>query len=86
MVVERQVIGWFQVQHEDPQVCSPDGRFPVFLIQHGDDGGHYYGFPQFGHAGLKIGKFDHAPGVATHPDKLSREITPEDEQVQAQYA
>lgn len=82
MVVERQVIGWFKVEHEDPHACTADGRFPVFLLQDGDDGDHWYGFPQFGHQGLKIGKFDHDPGVKTHPERLNRKVTLQDEQVE----
>ena len=80
LVVERQVIGWFKVEHEDPNICTPSGKFPVFLLQDEDD--FWYGFPQFGHQGLKIGKFDHAPGVVVpHPENISRQITTQDEQV-----
>ena len=80
LVIERQVIGWFKVEHEDPHVCTPTGKFPVFLLQDEED--FWYGFPQFGHQGLKIGKFDHAPPVvAADPDNVSRQVTKQDEQV-----
>lgn len=77
--VERQVIGWFSVKHPDPECCTPSGKFPVFLLQ--DEQDCYYGFPQFGHNGLKIGKFDRENTAVAHPSQLERRVLAEDEQV-----
>jgi sarcosine oxidase len=73
--VQRQVIGWFEVQ--DPAHFIPEA-FPVFVLQ--DKLGYYYGFPTFDHPGMKIGKFYHL-FEETQPDDLSREITAADEEV-----
>ena len=79
LVVERQVIGWFSVKHPDPNCCTPSGKFPVFLLQDEED--CWYGFPQFGHNGLKIGKFDRKNNAVAHPSQLDRRVLPRDEQV-----
>ncbi len=75
---ERQVIAWFEVA--DHAAFAPD-RFPVFILQD-ERGGMFYGFPEFGGSpGLKVGKFYHLFEACEDPDKVSREITPEDEEV-----
>ena len=79
LVVERQVIGWFSVKHPDPECCTPSGKFPVFLLQDEED--FWYGFPQFGHNGLKIGKFDRENNIVSHPNQLDRRVLPQDEEV-----
>ena len=79
LAVERQVIGWFSVKHPDPDCCTPSGKFPVFLLQDEED--FWYGFPQFGHNGLKIGKFDRENNVVLHPSQLDRRVLPQDEEV-----
>lgn len=79
LVVERQVIGWFSVKHPDPECCTPSGKFPVFLLQDEED--FWYGFPQFGHNGLKIGKFDRENNIVSHPSQLDRRVLPQDEEV-----
>ena len=79
LVVERQVIGWFSVKHPDPECCTPSGKFPVFLLQDEED--FWYGFPQFGHNGLKIGKFDRENNIVSHPRQLDRRVLPQDEEV-----
>ena len=79
LVVERQVIGWFTVEHPDPECCTPSGKFPVFLLQDEDD--YWYGFPQFGHNGLKVGKFHRGGNLVDHPSQLDRTVHPQDEQV-----
>lgn len=79
LVVERQVIGWFSVKHPDPECCTPSGKFPVFLLQDEED--FWYGFPQFGHNGLKIGKFDRENNIVSHPSQLDRQVLPQDEEV-----
>ncbi|KAL3138142.1 hypothetical protein ABBQ38_005370 [Trebouxia sp. C0009 RCD-2024] len=79
LVVERQVIGWFSVKHPDPDCCTPSGKFPVFLLQDEED--CWYGFPQYGHNGLKIGKFDREDNAVAHPSQLERRVLPQDEQM-----
>ena len=51
---ERQVVGWFGI--EEPGAFRL-GRFPVFVMT--TPAGHYYGFPEFGVPGFKIGKYHH---------------------------
>ena len=75
--VQRQVIGWFEVNDKDAYSME---KFPVFIF---DDPelGEYYGFPEFdGLPGMKIGRFYHLD-EATLPDQLSRNITSADEKV-----
>ncbi len=79
VVVERQVIGWFSVKHPDPDCCTPSGKFRVFLLQ--DETDYWYGFPQFGHNGLKIGKFHRGNNIIAHPKDLNRTVSLDDEQV-----
>lgn len=79
VVVERQVIGWFSVEHPDPDCCTPSGKFPVFLLQ--DETDYWYGFPQFGHNGLKIGKFHRGKNIIAHPKDLDRAVSLDDEQM-----
>ena len=83
LVVERQVIGWFSVKHPDPECCTPSGKFPVFLLQDEED--FWYGFPQFGHNGLKIGKFDRENNTVSHPSQLDRRVLPQDEEVNSAF-
>ena len=81
LYVERQVIGWFTVEHPDSNCCTPSGKFPVFLLQDEDE--YWYGFPQFGHNGLKIGKFDREDNVVAHPHELDKRVLLQDEQVRS---
>ena len=67
------------MKHPDPDCCTPSGKFPVFLLQ--DETDYWYGFPQFGYNGLKIGKFQRGGNAIPHPDHLDRNVTPEDEKV-----
>jgi sarcosine oxidase len=70
---ERQVLGWFAVADRAP--FAPE-RFPVFVMD--VDEGQFYGFPEFGVAGLKVGKYHHLDEPAD-PDALDRACRPEDE-------
>lgn len=81
--MERQVIGWFTVEHPESDCCTPSGKFPVFLLQDEED--FWYGFPQYGHNGLKIGKFDRKDNVVAHPDQLDRRFLLSDEQVRSDF-
>ena len=72
---ERQVVAWFAVS--DDAAFAP-ATFPVFVMTLPD--GHYYGFPQHGVPGFKIGKYHHR---AEHidPDTMNRVVLTEDEAV-----
>ncbi len=63
---ERQVLAWFDVA--DRALHSPE-RFPVFNLDLG--GEHWYGFPEFGTPGFKIGCYHHLREVVD-PDRLDR--------------
>jgi sarcosine oxidase len=70
---ERQVVGWFGVTapaHFTPQA------FPVFLLDAAE--GRFYGFPEHGVPGFKIGKYHHR-GEVVHPDTMERTCLPADE-------
>ncbi|HZI30124.1 MAG TPA: N-methyl-L-tryptophan oxidase [Gemmatimonadaceae bacterium] len=72
---ERQVVGWFETaQHGlfDPV------RFPVFVLTTGD--GIFYGFPESGVPGFKIGKYHHR-AEAVDPDAVRRSVDEKDEAV-----
>ncbi len=72
---ERQVVGWFDVHR--PALFAPD-RFPVFVLE--ADEGLYYGFPEFGVPGFKLGRYHHL-AERTHPDHLDRTCHAADERV-----
>lgn len=72
-VPERQVVAWFETK--TPEWFTPS-RFPVFIITWEDE--EYYGFPEFGAPGFKVGKFHHVGEVAD-PDNLDRSLRAEDE-------
>lgn len=72
---ERQVVGWFSV--EDRESFAP-GRFPVFVMTTPE--GHFYGFPEFGVPGFKIGKYHHLSEIVD-PDAMNRVVDARDEAV-----
>jgi len=74
-VPERQVLGWFQP--ERPELFTPE-RFPVFGIW--TEEGRFYGFPNYGVPGFKLGKSHHL-FQKVDPDTMDREIHAEDEEV-----
>lgn len=74
-VPERQVLGWFRAAH-GPHF-APDA-FPVFNAAFPE--GRYYGFPEFGTPGLKIGRYHHL-NETVQPDSVERSISQEDEEV-----
>ncbi len=75
LVPERQLLGWFDI-HE-PAGFAPSA-FPVFVLD--AEEGRYYGFPEYGVSGFKIGKYNHRR-EAVHPDRMDRMCGPEDERV-----
>ena len=72
---ERQVVGWFGI--EDPGAFRMGG-FPVFVMT--TPAGHYYGFPEFGVPGFKIGKYHHR-AEPVDPDAPIRSADAEDDEV-----
>lgn len=75
LTVERQVVGWFAVA--EPAHFSTDA-FPVFVCDVAE--GRFYGFPEHGVPGFKIGKYHHR-GERVDPDGFDRTCGPEDERV-----
>lgn len=70
---ERQVLAWFDL--DDRDLFAPS-RFPVFNLD--DEGEHWYGFPEFGTPGFKIGCYHHLREVVD-PEALDRDlVTPRD--------
>jgi sarcosine oxidase len=72
-VPERQVVGWFEPQV--PELFQV-GRFPVFTMKMPE--GEFYGFPDFGLPGLKIGRHRHRH-EATTPQTVDRIVHAADE-------
>ncbi|KAK9810573.1 hypothetical protein WJX73_001474 [Symbiochloris irregularis] len=73
--VQRNVIGWFGIT--EPGHFNKQ-RFPVYILQDGH--AHFYGFPNYEHPGMKIGKFYHLQQKVLDPSRLDRNITAEDEE------
>ncbi|MFZ0217382.1 MAG: N-methyl-L-tryptophan oxidase [Candidatus Dormiibacterota bacterium] len=72
LFVERQVMLWFRARR--PEDFAPE-RFPIFIRERGGDG-TWYGFPAVDGATVKAAI--HHDGPAADPDRLDREIHPED--------
>lgn len=72
---ERQVVAWFEV--EDTAAFRLD-RFPVFVMT--TTNGTFYGFPEFGVPGFKIGKYHHR-SETVDPDSMDRTVHASDEAV-----
>jgi sarcosine oxidase len=73
VTAERQVLAWLEPLER--QLFDPE-RFPVFNLVVPE--GRWYGFPEFGVPGFKVGKYHHR-GEVGDPDELDRESHPEDE-------
>ncbi len=74
-VPERQVLAWFETLR--PELFTPD-NFPVFNLV--VDEGQFYGFPEFGVPGFKLGKYHHLE-ENVDPDTINRQPNPQDEAV-----
>ncbi|HUF48611.1 MAG TPA: N-methyl-L-tryptophan oxidase [Vicinamibacterales bacterium] len=72
---ERQVLGWFGLARRD--LFTP-AAFPIFVLDAPE--GLFYGFPEFGVPGLKLGKYHHR-SERVDPDAVDRTCGPDDEQV-----
>ena len=73
-IPERQVMLWAQPLR--PELFQP-AAFPVFNMEGPE---RFYGYPIYGVPGFKIGKYHHRL-EKTDPDRVDREIHPEDEEV-----
>jgi len=65
---ERQVVAWFEIG--DSSKFAP-GCFPVFNLT--VEEGRYYGFPEWGTPGFKVGRYHHL-GERVHPDSVDRDV------------
>ena len=74
-IPERQVLVWTEPRR--PEYFAMDA-FPIFNME--AEEGRFYGFPVYGVPGFKLGKYHHRREQAD-PDRVDREIHPEDEQV-----
>ena len=72
-VPERQVLAWFEPKK--PEIFQP-ATFPVFNVV--VDEGRYYGFPEFGVPGFKVGRYHHLEEVVD-PETYDREPNLRDE-------
>lgn len=73
LTVERQVLGWFEIA--DHARFAPSA-FPVFVLDAAE--GVYYGLPEYGVPGLKLGRYHHRE-ERVHPDTMDRAVHPADE-------
>ena len=72
LTVKRKTLSWFRTSN--PKHYGPD-TFPIFLAQTGP--GVFYGFPLYGHPGLKIANH-HSGGPPENPDHVDRIFHEED--------
>lgn len=73
LVPERQVLGWFDIA--DRPAFAPSA-FPVWVMEAAE--GTFYGFPEYGGPGFKLGKYHHR-FERVHPDTMDRDCHAEDE-------
>ena len=74
-VPERQVLIWTETLRPERFAM---GAFPIFNME--AEEGRFYGFPEYGVPGFKLGKYHHRREW-TDPDRVDRELHPEDEAV-----
>jgi len=72
-IPERQALAWFETLR--PDFFTP-GTFPVFNLM--VDEGNFYGFPEFGIPGFKLGRFHHLEEIVD-PDEIDRNPNEQDE-------
>lgn len=74
-VPERQALAWFETLR--PDFFTPEA-FPVFNIM--VDEGNFYGFPEFGIPGFKLGRYHHLEEIVD-PDEIDRDPNAQDEEL-----
>jgi len=72
-VPERQALAWFETLR--PEFFTPE-TFPVFNLM--VDEGNFYGFPEFGIPGFKLGRYHHLEEIVD-PDEIDRNPNERDE-------
>lgn len=72
-VPERQALAWFETLR--PEFFTPEA-FPVFNLM--VDEGNFYGFPEFGIPGFKLGRYHHLEEIVD-PDEIDRNPNERDE-------
>ena len=72
-VPERQALAWFETLR--PEFFTPE-TFPVFNLM--VDEGNFYGFPEFGIPGFKLGRYHHLEEIVD-PDEIDRNPNEQDE-------
>ena len=72
-VPERQALAWFETLR--PEFFTTEA-FPVFNLM--VDEGNFYGFPEFGIPGFKLGRYHHLEEIVD-PDEIDREPNAQDE-------
>jgi sarcosine oxidase len=77
---ERQVVAWFEIA--DSPKFAPE-CFPVFNVT--VEEGRYYGFPEWGSPGFKVGRYHHL-GELVHPDSVDRGVHDRDVEVLQAFA
>jgi sarcosine oxidase len=75
-VPERQVLMWSRILRREHFAV---GAFPIFLLDAPE--GRFYGFPEYGIPGFKIGRYHHREEVVDPSTWDRRRIEPEDEAV-----
>ena len=78
-VPERQALAWIDTLR--PELFTPD-KFPVFNVT--VDEGKYYGFPEFGIPGFKVGRYHHLE-ENVDPDKIDRAPNAQDEAILREF-
>ena len=71
--VRRKPVLWFEVDAEHQELAMPK-RMPVFVLE--DESGEFYGIPQYGHPGVKVGL--HSGGDVVQAETLDRTISESD--------
>ena len=77
---ERQVVTWFEIA--DSSKFAPE-RFPVFNLT--VEEGRYYGFPEWGNPGFKVGRYHHLAG-RVDPDSVDRVVHDADVEILHRFA
>jgi sarcosine oxidase len=77
---ERQVVAWFEI--DDPSKFAPE-HFPIFNLT--VEEGRYYGFPEWGTPGFKVGRYHHLGG-RVDPDSVDRGVHDADVKILRSFA
>lgn len=73
LTVIRKPVFWFEIDPSHTANVQPQ-TFPVFISD--DESGEFYGVPEYGQPGVKVGM--HSGGAPVNPDAIDRSTTAED--------